>query len=163
MASLKGSKTEEVAVRTNASRRVRGVRRDDGLGRTLSDVDFVDVAVPARDPANSVEVLGFSPQTIIDRLDATLKQLPKNSARDEPVIVALDDKVRSDARTAGLKSSAKWQHILSIDDPLLKEAATEETSEGFVQRVKREFAELNGVDVRNFHFRKTCPTCSSSY
>jgi hypothetical protein len=146
--ATKGSKTEDVAVRSDASRRVRGVRRDDGRWRTFPDVDLVVVAVPARDKANSIEVLGFSPQTIMECLDATLKGLPKNRPHDEPVVIALDKKVRSGARTvpSGLKASAMWQHVLSVDDPLLKNVKTE-SSEGFVQRVKREFAELNGVDV----------------
>jgi hypothetical protein len=147
--ATKGSKTERVAVRSDASRRLRGVRREDGRWRTFPDVDLIVVAVPARGKANTIEVLGFSPRTVMEFMDATLKELSRNAPYDEPVIVALDGRTRSGAPTAlsGLKSSAKWQHILSTDDPLLKEAIRSDTPEGFIQRVKREFAELNGVDV----------------
>jgi hypothetical protein len=148
--ATKGSKTEYVAVRSAASRRIRAVRRDDGHWRTFPDVDLVVVAVPARSKANAIEVLGFKSGKIIECFDAAVKELPGATPYDEPVIVALDEKVRSGARTvpAGLKASAEWHHIVAIDDPFLKEVTNAESSAGgFVERVKREFAELNGVDV----------------
>ena len=48
---------------------------------------------------------------------------------------------------AGLKTKAIWKHVLPLDAPILQEATKAETGVEFITRVKREFAERNGVDV----------------
>ena len=147
--ATKGSRTSRVAVRTSLTRRVRLMPRGDGSWRTVSDVDLVVVAVPAYRKSTAIEVLGFEPETMIGRFNAALKSLAGGSATDLPVVVALDEKTRRGSRNvpADLKSAALWHHVLPLNAPLLLDVASSQSQKGFVERVKREFAELNGVDA----------------
>ena len=147
--ATKGSRTLRVAVRTSLTRRVRLMPRGDGSWRTVSDVDLVVVAVPAYRKSTAIEVLGFDPETMIGRFNAALKGRRGGSETDLPVVVALDEKTRRGSRNvpADLKSAALWHHVLPLDAPSLLDVANSQSHKGFVERVKREFAELNGVDA----------------
>jgi hypothetical protein len=146
--ATKGSDRLRVAVRTSLSRRIRLMRRGDGAWRTISDVDLVVVAVPADRRSTAIEVLGFVPDDIIKAFDIALENLRTRDA-GFPVVVALDDKTRRGATNsaAGLKMKAKWKYILPLDAPALREPTEAETGAQFIERVKREFAQRNGVDV----------------
>ena len=143
----KDSETLSVAVRTSLSRRVRLMPRDDGSWRTVSEAELVVVAVPAYRKSTAIEVLGFEPKKMIGRFNAALKSLPGGSKSDLPVVIALDEKTRRGSRNvpADLKSAALWHHVLPLNAPLLLDVASSQSQKGFVERVKREFAELNGV------------------
>jgi hypothetical protein len=141
--------TLRIAVRTGLSRRMRATRNEDGRWRTLSDADLVVVAVPAWHRSDAVEVLGFSPQSVLDALNVAFERAPHETAPGAPVILALDEKVRNSRRSmpAGLKSQALWSYVLPIQDPALAHPAEAIFGDGFVERVKREFAQIVGVDV----------------
>jgi hypothetical protein len=143
----KGAQTLRVAVRTSLSRKIRLMRRDDGAWRTIPDVDLVVVAVPADRTSTAIEVLGFKPDDIIKSFDAALESLETKRDAGFPVVVALDQKTRRGTAAAGLKTKAIWTHVLPLDAPTLREATKAETGAEFINRVKREFAERNGVDV----------------
>jgi hypothetical protein len=147
--ATQGDRTFSVAVRTSLSRRVRLMPRDDGYWRTVSDVDLVVVAVPAYRNSSAIEVLGFEASAMIERFNAALKTLPSSSAADLPVVIAIDEKTRRGSRNvpADLKSAALWHYVLPLSAPLLLDIANSQSRKGFVERVKREFAQLNGVDV----------------
>jgi hypothetical protein len=123
------------------------MRRDDGEWRTIPDVDLVVVAVPADRRSTAIEVLGFKPDDITKSFNAALEGLKTKRDAGFPVVVALDEKTRRGAAAAGLKTKAIWKHVLPLDAPTLREASKAETGAEFINRVKREFAERNGVDV----------------
>ena len=145
--AIKGSQSLRVAVRTSLSRKIRLMRRDDGEWRTIPDVDLVVVAVPADRRSTAIEVLGFKPDDITKSFNAALEGLKTKRDAGFPVVVALDEKTRRGAAAAGLKTKAIWKHVLPLDAPTLREATKAETGAEFINRVKREFAERNGVDV----------------
>jgi ABC-type Fe3+-hydroxamate transport system substrate-binding protein len=145
--AIKGAQTLRVAVRTSLSRKIRLMRRDDGAWRTIPDVDLVVVAVPADRKSTAIEVLGFKPDDIIKSFDAALESLETKRDAGFPVVVALDEKTRRGVAAAGLKTKAIWKYFLSLDAPALGEATKAETGAEFINRVKREFAERNGVNV----------------
>ena len=145
--AIKGSQSLRVAVRTSLSRKIRLMRRDDGEWRTIPDVDLVVVAVPANRRSTAIEVLGFKPDDITKSFNAALEGLKTKRDAGFPVVVALDEKTRRGAAAAGLKTKAIWKHVLPLDAPTLREATKAETGAEFINRVKREFAERNGVDV----------------
>ena len=144
--AIKGSQSLRVAVRTSLSRKIRLMRRDDGAWRTIPDVDLVVIAVPADRSSTAIEVLGFKPDDIIKSFDVALQSLKTKRDAGFPVVVALDEKTRRGA-AAGLKTKAIWKYVLPLDAPTLREASKAETGAEFINRVKREFAERNGVDV----------------
>ena len=145
--AVKGAQKLRVAVRTSLSRKIRLMRRNDGKWRTIQDVDLVVVAVPADRGSTAIEVLGFKRDDFIEISDAALQNLKTRDA-GFPVVVALDEKTKlGSAAAAGLKSKAIWKHVLPLDAPTLQEATKAETGVEFITRVKREFAERNGVDV----------------
>jgi hypothetical protein len=137
-----------VAVRTSLSREVGFARRADGSWVTLPKVDEVVVAVPSADEADAAEVLSFDSKALIDEFDAALairqKEDPRLS-RTAPIFVALDG-AASDA-TSGLKARACWQMTIPRSDVEVHRNVNGDSAEGFVDRVKREFADMNGVDV----------------
>jgi hypothetical protein len=146
--AVKGAQKLRVAVRTSLSRKIRLMRRNDGKWRTIQDVDLVVVAVPADRGATAIEVLGFKRDDFIEIFDAALQSLKANRDAGFPVVVALDEKTKhGSAAAAGLKTKAIWKHVLPLDAPTLREATKAETGAEFINRVKREFAERNGVDV----------------
>lgn len=145
--AIKGAQTLRVAVRTSLSRKIRLMRRDDGAWRTIPDVDLVVVAVPADRKSTAIEVLGFRPEDMIKVFDAALESLETKRDAGFPVVVALDEKTKRGAAAAGLKAKAIWSYVLPLDAPPLREATKAETGAEFTSRVKREFAERNGVDV----------------
>ena len=139
---------KEIAVRTSRDREVGLLRRyDDRNWRTIPKVHEVVVAVPSlRDPNSLIEVFCFDRQTVIAKFDAAIKKAGKPSLSPKaPVFVALDDipQSGSGALAGGLGRQAKWREEI----PKSITARLSNQSDGFIERVKREFAERNGVDV----------------
>jgi hypothetical protein len=62
-----------------------------------------------------------------------------------PLFIPLDDKRlrRTGAVTPGLKEKSQWREIITPDEEMLRKG----TARGFIERVRREFADINGVDV----------------
>jgi hypothetical protein len=148
LTATKGTQEIKVAVRTSLDREIGLMRDQDGNWRTLPKVDMVLVAVPAVDDPGSVEVLGFDP-TVLQRefdaaLAAQLKRHPDLSHK-APIFVALD-KPSGKAKTdliAGLETKKEWREVMLLGSVSIQG----EAKGGFIERVKREFAELMGVDV----------------
>jgi hypothetical protein len=143
-----GSTTRTVAVRTSLVREVGFARRPDGRWVTIPKVDEVVVAAPSADEPDAVEVLSFDSHTLIEVFDAALairKEEDPKLSRTAPIFVTLDG-AASDG-IVGLKVKAKWQMTIRRSDVSARRDANRSLAEGFIDRVKREFAEMNGVDV----------------
>jgi hypothetical protein len=123
--------------------------RDLGTGdwRTIPEADEVIVAVQAQDDANLAEVFGFAPEVLIRAFNAlaakTLAKKSREQALKSPVFIALDHQLDDPHElSSNLKKKSSWSMIVP-----LKPQKTAAEGLGFVERVKREFAELNGVDI----------------
>lgn len=106
------------------------------------------MVVPAPEDLNSAEVFSFQREAIISAFDGALaKQRKRNPdlSQKAPIFLRLDDrqKGRSGELELGLKHSAEWSLLV----PLARRDVVAVSPEGFVERVKREFAQLNGVDA----------------
>jgi hypothetical protein len=164
--ATKGDQKFLIAVRTSSNRDVTLLRRPDGEWRTIAEVDRVVVAAPAEDDADTVDVFGFKPNEMLElfkQAAAVQRERNSNLSDDLPIRVALDEG-RSNGfgkSISGLKNKAAWQKAIPIDDRILELSKKLENKAevskkfekkanaklGFVERVKREFAELIGVDV----------------
>jgi hypothetical protein len=150
LVSVDGVKTSRtVSVRTSQDRELGLMRNDKGDWRTIGNVAEVLVAAPAEDNT-SIEVMSFTPEVLINAFNNALNKRPKLK-RDQrlPLFLPLDDKRlrRSGAVISGLKDKSTWRETITPDDDMLRKSAEKFSSRSFVDRVKREFAELNGVDV----------------
>ena len=144
-----GEPKKRVAVRTSKDRKVGLMRdRDTGDWRTIPDADEVVVAVQAQDNPNLAEVFGFEPEILIRAFNALAAKALAGKSREKalksPIFIALDHELDDpDELRSNLKKRSSWSMIVPLKPP--KMAA--EGNVGFVERVKREFAELNGVDI----------------
>jgi hypothetical protein len=67
----------------------------------------------------------------------------RKSLKKSPIFIALDHQLDdSDELCSNLKKKSSWSMMVP-----LKPQRTAAEGLGFVERVKREFAELNGVDI----------------
>jgi len=147
-----GPKECEVAVRTSLDRKVGLTRHADGRWNTIPKVDEVVVAVPSAEEPASAEVLCFDRDVIIEAFDAALaarKKKHPDLSHKAPIFVALDSssKRRSPDFSSGLKTKSKWQMSVPLSAVSVPRSSSGRSAQGFVERVKREFAEMNGVDV----------------
>jgi hypothetical protein len=154
----KGNEDLDIAVRTSSKRDVTLLRRPDGKWRTIPGVDEVIVAVPAEDNEESIDVFGFEPELMLELFDRAAEvQRKRNSNVSEelPICVALDEgRSKGFGKSiSGLKNNAKWRKAVTINASILEIAKKLESAKkadgalDFFERVKREFAERNGVDV----------------
>jgi hypothetical protein len=144
-----GEPKKRVAVRTSKDRKV-GLMRDPDTGdwRTIPDADEVVVAVQAQDNPNLAEVFGFEPEVLIRAFNALAAKALAGKSREKalksPIFIALDHELDDpDELCSNLKKKSSWSLIV----PLKLQKTAAEGNVGFVERVKREFAELNGVDI----------------
>lgn len=155
--ATKGSDHINVAVRTALNRKVGLVRSSDGAWRTIPSVDEVLIVAPSIDDKSAAEVFGFEPKMLMKIFDAALaaqlKQMPKLSA-NAPIFVPLDNGKHKKGQAAapvstnsGLKAKALWSLVLPLPTAASLQHRQADADSGFIERVKREFAELNGVDV----------------
>ena len=138
---------KQLAVRTSKDREVGLLRREDnGKWRTIPKMHEVIVAVPSLTNPESIEVLCFDAKTVIELFDAAVEKAGSRAqSYKTPVFVALEDpKKGSSALAGGLGAKAKWREEIPL--PSIAAKLTDQ-SDGFIERVKREFAERNGVDV----------------
>lgn len=146
-AQLRASKDRAdflIAVRTSASRKVGLLRTPSGSWKTIDRVHEVVVVAPAFHAPQLIEVLGFDANVICAAFDNELSsQITKmpNLSKKAPIFLSLDETQSSRLCFLGLRKLARWSMILATDEQRL------DIRESFVQRVTREFAELNGVDV----------------
>jgi hypothetical protein len=147
-----GKKPKEIAVRTSRDRKVALMRSSSGDWRTVSTVKEVVVAVPALNDPSSVEVLFFYSDTLIQAFDELILKTRNKKGRKKdfkaPVFIALDS-IDDDPRgglASGLKSKAVWSVTLPLGPRVVSIAGSAKEA-GFMERVRREFAELMGTDI----------------
>ena len=150
--ATKDSEERIVAVRTSLDREVGLTRQPDGRWSTIPRVDEVIVVVPAADKSNSAEVLGFTPEAIMQTFDVALEARQKKSLKlknKAPIFVALDEPKRGRRPDveSGLKTKAEWQIVMPLAAVPRDKLLPNKSRVGFIQRVQQEFADLHGVDV----------------
>lgn len=144
-----GPVSRTVSVRTSRHRELALMRNDKGDWRTIGNVDEVLVAVPSEDKS-CVEVMSFDPNLLKEIFDHALTQRPDlKTEYGLPLFIQLDDKRsrRAGSVTRGLKEQSQWREVITPDEEMLRKAAEQFSARGFIERVKKEFAEINGVDV----------------
>ena len=145
---FEGSKAETVAVRTSLERKVGFVRNPGGGWMTLSFVDRVVVVTPSAEDPNCAEVLGFKRAALIKVFDTVLavrkKQNPDFSPK-APIFINLDPFKRGKKKYRGLKELSEWQRDVPLASVPSQQSAKGEPVPAFVDRVKREFAQLMGL------------------
>jgi hypothetical protein len=148
LTAIKGAKEINVSVRTSLDREIGLLRDHEGNWRTIPKMAMVVVAVPVVGDPASVEAFGFDPKVLIREFDAALaiqRRRHPDFSHKAPIFVPLD-KASGKEKTeliSGLKKKMLWREVLQLKFVKLQgDAAT-----GFIERVKREFAELMGVDV----------------
>ena len=143
---------KQIAVRTSQDRELGLLRRPDNKRwRTIPKMHEVIVAVPSlTEPDSMIDVFCFAAQTVVEKFDAALKGA---GARDlslkAPVFVALDDVLqpRSGALAGGLAQHAKWHDEIPVEAIAANLSIHSDDFIARVDRLKRDFAEHNGVDV----------------
>jgi hypothetical protein len=140
----------EVAVRTGRDRSLGCSRLRDGSWRTLPNVDVVLGVFPDGENPGAFAVLAFPSEKLKSWYDKALKAMEdagRSPALDVPIFIPLDEKSKKNVGhdIAGLKGAADWTG--SIGPKELEEQNQSENVETFIDRVKREFAERNEVDV----------------
>jgi hypothetical protein len=149
--TFRGSEAREVAVRTSLDREVGFTRHPDGSWVTIPAVDEIVVAVPSAEEPGSAEVLCFDREVMIDTCNAALaarkKEYPQLSHK-APIFIALDTSNEGHPPNdpSSLKAKAKWRTSVPLATGRTRNRASLR-AESFIEQVKREFAELNGVDV----------------
>jgi hypothetical protein len=146
-----GDPIRRVAVRTSMDRKV-GLTRDPATGkwRTIPSAHLVVIAVPAQNNPECAEVFGFDPKVIIRAFDAlerkALSGKPKGKASKSPLFIALDHQLddKNDLRS-NLKRKSVWSTIVALKP----QGRPVDRNAEFADRIKREFAELNAVDIGN--------------
>jgi hypothetical protein len=146
-----GDPIRRVAVRTSMDRKV-GLTRDPETGewRTIPSAHLVVIAVPAQNNPDCAEVFGFDPNIIIRAFDAlerkALSGKPKGKASKSPLFIALDHQLddKNDLRS-NLKKKSVWSSVVALKP----QGRLVDRNAEFADRIKREFAELNGVDIGN--------------
>ena len=160
----RGAEALNVAVRTSSDRWVGWMRVNGGQQwRGMRDADLIVVAALAG--RTTAEVYGFDPFVFEQSYNANLAARLANGALSDhaPVFVCIDPVAPSrGAASAGadLASRALWRtevqlfgddtpsSTMTVTDSLTSPTSAEhDVTESFIDRVRREFAERNGVSV----------------
>ncbi len=153
LAATKGGKSSNVAVRTSSDRWVGWMRDENAEWRGMRGADLIVVA--ALGP-NGADIYAFDSKPVEKAFDENLAAREANNAdlsKTAPIFVCLDAVAPGrgpSATSSNLKAKALWSETLPL--ALATEATAGEVSlpdaeEGFVDRVRREFAGRVGVAV----------------
>jgi hypothetical protein len=139
----------DVAVKASLERSLNFTKLSKGRWRTASAVDLVVAVVPAL-IGKDIEVMAFDKQPLIAAFEKAWKALEKagrSLSFEIPIFIPLDEVSRKNVghNIANLKALAVWSVRLSAEEVMARTSAA--SGETFYERVKREFAERNGVDV----------------
>jgi hypothetical protein len=142
----------EVAVRTGRERLLGFSRLSDGSWRTLRSVRWVLSVVPDDETREDFVIFAFEAKTLTTWFNRTLKVLERAKRvpeLDVPIFIPLDEQSKKNVGhdIVGLKKAALWSVPLSSKH--LESQSLDESSESFIDRVRREFAERNEIDVSN--------------
>jgi hypothetical protein len=147
-----GAAERTIAVRTSLDREVGLTRQPDGTWTTISKVDEVLIVVPANDPPDAAEVFAFAPAVLIEAFNAVLAARTEDKgelACKVPIFVSLDTPVRGtfDPVAVGLREKAEWRTVVPLASVREREGTDRGSTMALLERVKREYADLQGVDV----------------
>jgi hypothetical protein len=139
----------DVAVKASLERSLSFTKQSKSRWRTASAVELVVAVVPALNPQD-IEVVAFDAQPLIavfEKAWQALEKAGRSLSFEIPIFIPLDEVSRKNVghNIANLKVLAVWSVRLSAEEVRARTSA--ESGETFYQRVKREFAERNGVDV----------------
>jgi hypothetical protein len=144
--ATKSALTRTVAVRTSLGRKLGFLRQPDGRWQTISTVDQVLVVARSLDEELAADVMCFESAVLLPIFEKSARGRPKDHYT-HPMFMRLDDANEGSGIVCGLKSSAAWQTSVLIAESAEHGITALISCTGFVERVKREFAELAGVDV----------------
>jgi hypothetical protein len=144
----------DVAVKVSLERSVSFTKQSKSRWRTASAVDVVVAVVPALN-AQNIEVLAFDAPPLVAVFEKAWKALEKagrSLSFEIPIFVPLDEVSRKNVGhdIANLKALAIWSVHLSAEEARARSSM--ESPETFYDRIKREIAERNGVDVSKVEF-----------
>jgi hypothetical protein len=142
-----GKEVLSAVVRTSYERLIGFSRKQDGTWRPLAASQICLLAVPSETSDDQIEVYEFESKVLEGIFDDALTEMTRSGkapAKEIPIYVALDDETTRSLghSVAGIKKLAKCRLVSVLDL-----APPKNNHGGFVARVKREFAELMGVDV----------------
>jgi hypothetical protein len=140
----------KIAVRTGVDRSISFSRLASGEFRTLGRVHLVLAVVPDEKNSNDLAVIAFDSKILRGWYSRALKALDRAGRTPDlevPIFIPLDEQSRKNVghSVSGLKKAALWS--VCIEAEKLKDLHLSESTETFLDRVKREFAERNEVDV----------------
>ena len=150
LVARKAGKDVEIAVKASAERTLSFTRRTKTEWRTASAVGLVLAIVPPLDGSEGIEVWALDQNKLIAKFNSAWKALEKSGrgvSFEQPVFVPLDKVSRKNVghSIANLTECKKWIAQLTPDE--VKRRTAGRSDETFYERVKREFAELSGVDI----------------
>ncbi|WP_154072122.1 hypothetical protein [Bradyrhizobium erythrophlei] len=139
-----------VAVRTSHERVLSFTMQTNSQWRTLENVDLVLAVVPAAKNSEIVEVLAFDSTALKARFDIAskgLERVDRSSSFEMPIFIPIDKESRKNVghSVSNLKEIALWS--VNVSAAAMKVKASDDRAGTFIDRVKREFAERNEVDV----------------
>jgi hypothetical protein len=144
--AVRGNEVLTVAVRATQERIVGFSRHPNGHWRTLETVDLVLVATPLKKSLRSIEVLAFSAAALTPLFDEALDESSAaDTANSMPVFIPLDfgTKKQLGHSISGLETRALWRRTIELESG----SDVPTGMDTFLERVKREFAELARVDA----------------
>ena len=171
-----GEPQKTVLVRISKKRKI-GISRHRWSGKwfEVPGLDEVVIVSPSLSDPMNVDVVGFNTEALIRTFDA-LDQLRNGPYAKErelnfPIFAALDPQRSDDTNdmSSNLIEKASWAVTVPLYEPLASNpmdpggkaapapvaSAMQPSGEGFIERVRREFAEINGVEISkvivNFH------------
>jgi hypothetical protein len=141
-------KTLRVAVKCSFERALGFGRDADGDWRPLINVDWIVAIVPAAGVSDDLQIYCFDASYLIEAYDNALSEM-KRARRapslEMPIYIPLDRRSRKNVghSEVGLAERAMWSSLVEGAGELPPIAA----QESFIEKVKREFAEINNVNV----------------
>jgi hypothetical protein len=148
--AAKEGKLFVVAVRTSHERVLSFTMQTNSHWRTLDNVDLVLAVVPVAKNSEFVEVLAFDAAALKARFDLASKGLgraDRSSSFEMPIFIPIDKVSRKNVghSVSNLYEIKLW--TASVSAAAMKVKTSDDSQGTFIDRVKREFAERNEVDV----------------
>jgi hypothetical protein len=150
----KGEPEKDIAVKASVERRLSFTKQANGQWRTLHVVDLVLVVVPAEKNGKDTEVLAFESKSLISMFDKAWNALEKagrSLSYEIPIFIPLDEGSRKNLGhdIANLKALAIWSVRLNPEEVSARNSVE---NDEFYDRIKRQIAEHNGVDISKVEF-----------
>jgi hypothetical protein len=142
--------TRRVAVRCSFERALGFARDAEGDWRPLIKVDWIVAIVPAAGVSDDLQIYCFDASSLIEPYDNALSEMKKAGrapSLEMPIYIPLDPRSRKNVghNQVGLAEQAMWSRTVSGEG--VGESPPTAAQENFIERVKREFAEINNVNV----------------